>query len=91
LKTLEEALHRIPLPPLFLNKREKQQKHATQEKKNLVQAFKVRANLTSGREVYPYQDRKAAARRAFSIIPMKYLQNFLKITRETIGIKKMVP
>jgi hypothetical protein len=70
---------------------EKQQKHATQEKKNLVQACKVRANLTSGREVYLYLDRKAAARRAFSIIPMKYLHNFLKITRETIGIEKMVP
>jgi hypothetical protein len=70
---------------------EKQQKHATQEKKNLVQACKVRANLISGREVYLYQDRKAAARRAFFVIPMKYLQNFLKITRETIGIEKMVP
>jgi hypothetical protein len=70
---------------------EKQQKHATQEKKNLVQVCKVRASLTSRREVYLYQDRKAATRCAFSVIPMKYLQNFLKITRETIGIEKMVP
>jgi hypothetical protein len=71
--------------------RRNQQKHATEEKKNLVQASKVRANLTSGREVYLYKDRKAVARRAFSVIPMKYLKNFLKITRETIGIEKMVP
>jgi len=75
---------------LFKIKVEKQQKHATQEKKNLVQACKVRANMTSGREVYLYQDRKAATRRTFSVIPMKYKQNFLKIRRETIGIEKMV-
>jgi hypothetical protein len=62
-------------------KAEKQQKYATHEKKNLVQACKVRANLTSRREVYLYQDRKAAARHTFSVIPMKYLHNFLKTTR----------
>jgi len=61
------------------------------KRKNLVQACKVRANLTSGRDVYLYQDRKAATRRAFVVISMKYLQNFLKITRETIGIEKLVP
>jgi hypothetical protein len=55
---------------------EKQQKHATQEKKNLVQACKVRANLTSRREVYLYQDRKAAAQHAFSVIPIKYQPGF---------------
>jgi uncharacterized protein (DUF169 family) len=60
----------------FENKREKQQKHATQEKKNLFQACKVRANLTSRREVYLYQDRKAAAQHAFSVIPIKYQHGF---------------
>jgi len=65
---------------LFLKKKKikvEQQKHTTQEKKNLVQVCKVRANLTSWKEVYLYQDRKAATRRAFSVIPIKYLQNFL--------------
>jgi hypothetical protein len=71
-KLLEETLQQI----LFFfveNKSRKQKKHATQEKKTLVQACKVRANLTSGREVYLYQDRKAATRRAFFVIPIKYL------------------
>jgi hypothetical protein len=42
----------ISLPFFFLLKikAEKQQKHVTQEKKNLVQACKVRANLTTRRE-----------------------------------------
>jgi hypothetical protein len=46
--------------------------------------------LSSGREVYKYQDRKTAARRAFNYHPKKknqYLQKFLKITREKMGIE----
>jgi hypothetical protein len=55
-----------------------------EKKRQLVQACRVRANLTLGREVYLYQDRKAVARRALSVIPVKYLQKFLKTKRETI-------
>jgi hypothetical protein len=53
LKPLEETLHQIPPPPFLLKiKTEKQQKRATQKKKDsLVQACKVRANLTLGKEV----------------------------------------
>jgi hypothetical protein len=63
----EKYLHLSP--PFFFvvvveNKSKKNNKTATQEKKkkNLVQACKVRANLTSRTEVWWYQDRKAAAR-----------------------------
>jgi hypothetical protein len=55
-----------------------------EKKKKSVQACRVRTNLTWGREVYLYQDKKAVARRALSLIHMKYLQKFLKTTRETI-------
>jgi hypothetical protein len=41
------------------------------KKRQSVQACSVRTNLTSGREVYLYQDRKVVARRALSVIPMK--------------------
>jgi hypothetical protein len=47
--------------------------HKRKRKKKSVQACRVRANLTSGREVYLYQDRKAIVQRALSVIPMKYL------------------
>jgi hypothetical protein len=44
------ASNPLPPPPSFLKmKAEKQQKYATQEKKNLAQACTVKANLTSGR------------------------------------------
>jgi hypothetical protein len=53
-------------------------------------ACKVRANLTSRGEVWNYQDRKAAARRAFSVIPIKYLQKFFsKQTRENMVIENI--
>jgi hypothetical protein len=54
------------------------------KKRQSVQACTVRANLTSGGEVYLYQDKKAVAQRALSVINMKYMQKFLKTTRETI-------
>jgi hypothetical protein len=48
------------------------------------------ANLTSRGEVWNYQDRKAAARRAFSVIPIKYLQKFFsKQTRENMVIENI--
>jgi hypothetical protein len=69
----------------FLFVKKKTNQLAEKEKKRqLVQACRVRANLTLGREVYLYQDRKAVARRALSVIPVKYLQKFLKTKRETI-------
>jgi hypothetical protein len=40
--------------------------------------------MTSGREVDLYQDRKAVAWYAFSAIPMKYLQNFVKKTKKKV-------
>jgi len=56
--------------------------------KNLIQACKVMANLTLGREVWRYQDRKAAARHAFSTIPIYYLQNFLKTNKREYKDRK---
>jgi hypothetical protein len=43
--------------------------------------------LTSGKEVWNYQDRKAASQPAFYVIPKQYLQKFLKTTRENMGDK----
>jgi hypothetical protein len=57
---------------------------------NLNPACVVRSNMSSGREVQNYQDRKATARRAFSVIPIKYLQKvFLKTTKENMWIKQI--
>jgi hypothetical protein len=56
----------------------------------LVLACRVKASMILGREVWHYQNRKAATRCAFSVIPIKYLQKFfLKITRENMGIKQI--
>jgi hypothetical protein len=48
----------------------------------------VRSNMSSRREVQNYQDRKTAARRAFYVIPKRYLQKFFKTTHENNGDKK---
>jgi hypothetical protein len=55
------------------------------------QPCRVRANLTLGREVYLYQDKKAAAQHGFSVIPMKYLQNLRQQEKLYRNRKKMIP
>jgi len=59
---------------------EKQQKHSTQEKKNLVQACKVRGKPDLRERCLPIPRQKSS-----------HSTCFLKITKETIGIEKMIP
>jgi hypothetical protein len=52
----------------------------------------VNQTCPHGERFKKYQDRKAAARRASTVIPKrKYMQMFLKTTRENMGIKETVP
>jgi hypothetical protein len=62
-------------------------KHALMVKK-LILACMARSNLSSGREVQNYQDRKAATRRAFSVIPKYFMQKLLKNNKRNRGIEQ---
>jgi len=81
-----KTLHLTPFVCFFFFLKKKKTKSTCikGKKRQSIQACRVRVNLTLGRDVYLYQYRKAVARRALSVIPMKYLQKFLKTTRETI-------
>jgi hypothetical protein len=51
----------------------------------------ARSNMSIRRKDQNYQYRKAAARRAFSVIPKIYLQSFLKNNKRDRGKITMVP